>query len=226
MDPTDPAVDALQVLKPLKESAVRREGVGTNLPIIVVLMREGVDLISFQLYKTVGRTYARALSTAISLTDCDTAVVGSDSFVLTDSDEAERIVETGEPINLAQRFAAGDPDVTEALVVVAVDRDDLMHSAMATYTYDGRTVIWTGDSVETTYEVEGALRNAIDVGFGLQQRRTGKPLAAHELADRLGLAVAVPTLQAPRRNSRCGCGSGKKAKQCCWSPDTLKVGNP
>jgi uncharacterized protein YecA (UPF0149 family) len=78
-------------------------------------------------------------------------------------------------------------------------------------------VVWHGGDGEPLETAGGAMVSSLRQGFVLQAKRPGPALNPATIASTLGIALATPALTPPPRNRPCPCGSGTKAKHCCWS---------
>lgn len=201
------------IIKTVKEQTVRRQGVGADLAPMLELRRHGV--LSALAVIDGDRDRVLALLHALPAhTDVDRVVFVADAYTWTPDGEPP---DHGlEPDELAHRFAAGDPSVTECLQLVAIDRDGTEPASIQIgYTYDRRRVVWADP--EPMDIAGGDMIDAIREGFADQATRSRPPVGVTWLADYLGCLLVEPRLIRPPRNEPCPCGSGTKAKHCCWS---------
>jgi len=54
-------------------------------------------------------------------------------------------------------------------------------------------------------------------GFAVQAARPTRPTPLPEICRALHVDYLVPMITPPPRNRPCPCGSGSKAKHCCWA---------
>lgn len=216
MDPILQAVErALAVVCERKRRRVATDGVGSDVVAMLDLRHEGVML---GVLGVTGNDRADAfskISLAIMLSDADRVLFISEGYRQRMDDDGPRGQAHGE---LARRFAAGDESVAENIQVYGFERDGSGATAFATYRYRGRQVDF--DPVRSTIfepgDGEGAIVEAVTIGFDLQAKRVGPAYSTIAIGRRLEWAAVIDVPSAPR-NGPCPCGSGRKAKSCCWA---------
>lgn len=163
----------------------------------------------------------RGLSLALALTDCDRFLVVADTYAYSNPGVAA----FPDYADLRAAFAAGDPNTHEAIMATLWAREGDGFMGLAAYRIlDGRHVEWI-DLGHLTQElspaVGGRLADVASQGFELQAERATPP--AEDWIDLARMVPPVilhvlppPSMKAPR-NAPCPCGSGRKAKHCCFS---------
>jgi hypothetical protein len=219
--PSTADVDAaIAAAMELKEQIVRREGVGTDVAHMLDLRRDSTPLVTLCL-KGDRNLWLLQLEAGPALTDADTALFivegyGSTSKRLWDWATSPDY-QYGE---LRRLFAEGNPEVHEALMVNVRRRDGFYAFVERPYRYDGRRIEWL-DAVDLDSESggqdDGEIQRALARGFEGQARRPGPAMSGVELARFLKLEAVAYVPRRPPRNEPCPCGSGLKAKRCCWS---------
>lgn len=203
---------ALAVAKQLKEDAVKAEGVGAEVGPMLHLVRDGVMWAIVPLVDddVDGRFTRRDLAaTAVYRTPVDEAVVITEVWM------SQPNVDDKTRTGAERRFAAGDTDTTEGLAAVVVRQNGEAAQRFAGFRHEGRKIVW--NDLEPDTEARGPLVDALRLGFA---RRGELPLLDPEgLSALLGVPLATHKLRPPARNEPCPCGSGRKAKHCCWGPD-------
>lgn len=218
MDPCSTrSIHDLAVLdaKRTKEKLVAARGVGSDVVPSLWLQRGARCLGLFDLAAGLAHEEVLAAAAAIiAASDAPVAIMVREGFALAPEDPAkiELHVAHGEHGDLARRFAAGDPDIAEALILATVGADSFVTSYHP-YRYDGRSVRW-GETVLSD-EADGAVPDALRGGYEMRSRRPEPALDVATIAARSGLSVYVPA--DPPRNAPCPCGSGRKVKACCWA---------
>jgi hypothetical protein len=217
MDPTENITVSLETLKAMKLDAAKRQGPrNCDLPIIVLVGKDGLDLFCFSVHASGDDAHARVIGTALALSDGDAVTLCSDTYYCTSTKEAP-IHELPNYGDLGRRFDVKDPAVVEALTVIhRTATDPLCRLVVQPYTFAGRRLDWGAPMWGAEeHAVEGLLTYAMDFGFQGQHTRPGPPLPPLEIAELLDLDLVTVSLQPPR-NGPCPCGSGFKSKQCCW----------
>lgn len=203
---------ALEAAKDIKAAGVRREGPGADPAPMLDLRLEGLSL-GVAIVDGERDRMLSLLRTLVALSAADLAVFITDAYGLTSpADAGWPELEVGE---LGRRHAAGDPTVYECLNVVSVARDGTAGALKVQYHYEGRSLVWH-DDLDVGIE-GGDVLARLRQGFMAQSVRPMPAMNATDLAEALGVVVATPALVAPPRNEPCPCGSGVKAKKCCWS---------
>lgn len=206
------AVDhAMNVAKQLKEDAVKAEGIGAEVGPMLYLLRDGTiwAVVPFVDDDVHGRFTRRDLAaTAVYRSPVDEAVV------ITEMWESAGSVPDKTRTGAERRFAAGDPDTHEALSAVVVRADGTSGQRFARFHHEGRRVVW--DDLKEDDEARGPLPDALRLGFAKQGEIP--LLSPTELSNLLGVPLMTYKLRPPPRNEPCPCGSGRKAKHCCWGP--------
>lgn len=208
------SLDALRLAKLLKEDLVRMEGIGADLCPMLILHHEGQHLGVIAIVGDQSEVLATT-ATAIALSDADEATHSADSYSYHPPPGAGREAVYGD---LPRWFAEGDPYTSECLMTYTRWRDGRARCTEIPYTYDGRTLVW-GDTWDPgrADDMTGAVVAAITKGFEAQATRPAPALTVAEIAVLLGCSVAMPVMARPPRNKPCPCGSGLKAKLCCWA---------
>lgn len=194
----------------LKQELVKVYGVGEPFPLMIELRRDGVELGTVFAGGT--RRVLTLLTMAIALSDADNALLVGEAF----SYHAERRPDRMPYGQLARWFAEGDPDTHECIQVLSAHRDGRVHLAQHTFHHEGRRVVW--DQLYTYGQTPaGKLTKHMSNGFRMQRDRPFAALSVSAIADVLTCDASVPQLPEPARNAECPCGSGRKARRCCWS---------
>lgn len=206
-------VEAIRRAQQLKEQAVRRDGVGTDITPMLHLHKEGLSLGVAILEGEREETLSMIIA-IVALSEADQVVLVYDAYGVL---SPNWIPEYGD---LARAFGNGNPDVYECLNATSVSADGTTTWLQSRYTYDGRTVVWAELSDVVTDvgigEMDGDFPNAVRCGLQGQKERPGPPLTPPEIAAFVGCKFVVPRMRRPLRNEPCPCGSGRKAKLCCW----------
>lgn len=200
--------DSLRIVKELKGQTVRHGG-DPDLAPMLELRRDGVLLHAAVLDGERDRVLA-LLHDLVVLSDADQAVMIADTFILNARHHP------GEHGDLAARFAAGDLEVYEALSLVSCEPTGRELAVTVPFTRRRRRIRWGEPKVDGVES--GAMIQALRVGFARQvlRRKEGPVPPMQEVANHLGIALLAVQLSPPPRNKPCPCGSGDKAKFCCW----------
>jgi hypothetical protein len=214
---------AVAAAKAAKEHTVARGGIGADLVPALHLYREE-DFMGAFLFGGIERERGFTLiSAVIALSDAPVvhhlheAYREMSHFPGMESATAARESRLAdyEYGSLAQRFAAGDQRVVEAVMVTVAPANGPMAAAFLPYRYHGRTVEWFDpllfDESDEDHLIDGDLHDAIKLGFA---NRDGEAMSAERISSQLKLSAVFPTR--PARNAPCPCGSGRKSKVCCW----------
>jgi hypothetical protein len=206
-------IQALRVSQILKEQAVRRQGVGTDVPMMLHLLKGGVSLGMATLIGERQETISKIVAIA-GLSDADQIVHVSDAYA---TYKIDAVPDHGD---LARGFADGNLDILECLNAVSVRIDGATAAVQSPYTYGGRTVIW-GEPIDIANEIVdelgGDYPDAVRMGFEGQKVRPIPALNPAEISRYLGCPFVMPVMGRPPRNGPCPCDSGRKAKLCCWT---------
>lgn len=207
-------IKALDAARLIKEETVRREGIGADIPMMLHLRKEGLSLGIAPLLGPRDEVLDLVVQ-LVGLGEADQVVHVCDAYGIQNADWYPDLND------LAKAFAAGDTNVYECLQVVSVRHDGSMSSLHAPYHYDGRKVAWDetvdifrDDDPDLT--VGGDYPAAMMQGFALQSIRPVRALNPQELSAITGCTFIAPVMVKPPRNKPCPCGSGRKAKICCW----------
>jgi hypothetical protein len=212
MDPNLSMHHMCRAVRHWKERLVATDGVGTDIPPAVVTLAGPTVVGAYDLDIVKGLARDASVVAAIALSDCDRAVICYEAYIDPTGG--------GSPGDLAPRFATGDPDVEEAVVLNFVTRDGYSTSRTFPYTYAaGRKVRWKPPAVpldvgqaQLSRQVqmmrEGFARQA-DRGTppvlnpGTQLHVVGEETTEHGAL--VSFAVTAP----------CPCGSQRPIEQCC-----------
>lgn len=215
MDPSVLRVSSeMRVAQSLKDELVRRDGIGSDLPPMLHLLREGQTLA----WLVVGEDdvadldpFLSAVGTLIGLSDADEACYMSEGFAI--------VPGGSEHGDYQARFAAGDPEVYECLAFAAGHFSGRFHAALSEYRYEGRRIRWLGTRTSDDLG-EGLLARTYEQAWAYQDRRKAEgfpTLPIADLAVAVGCQMAVVPILRPRRpDGPCGCESGRMAAECCW----------
>lgn len=211
MDPNPSGIrGARMALRSQKQQLVDRHGIGSDLPAVILTMQWGYPVGAYSL-GTFDDPASRATAwMAIALSNCDVAFVVNECYVATTTD--------GD--NLARRFAAGDPAVSEAITMMEIPREGEPRGHVDAYRYEGKRVIWQ-DGYEVpaeAHEQAAEQRRRLSGAFHEQSRRSGPALLRpgtrmHTIGTQfldngdalVGMAVHLS----------CYCGSGRPINECC-----------
>lgn len=200
---------ALRTARFGKERAVRDDGIGTDLPLSLLLLRDGRPLGWGFPYGTMEEV-GRIIVGLIGFTDTDEVLMVVEAFSYLFDEKPVEPLNFGD---LAQRFADGDPRACECLQIIKVTRTGKAEGVMAPYRYEGRRVVWD-EIAECGAELHGGTIEMVRSGFVLQGTRPMPAMSLDTIAKVFGCDV-IETLR-PRRRGPCPCGSGRKAKACCF----------
>lgn len=203
-----------QAARRLKERALRREGPDADLTTTLALWHDGVLLGVMGLGDYGGGALHRRILLALSMSDADVVQLVCDAFWQAEPDHRK-----GEG-TLAERAGRGDPTVRETLLVMTwreVDDPNRPVVAVLPYERDGRSIVWGETPGHDDDRDEGALVEAVRGGFVSRSHRPTPALPIEAIAASLGVALVMDVLTPPARNEPCPCGSGNKAKHCCWA---------
>jgi hypothetical protein len=196
----------------LKADLVAREGIGTDLPLAVELRRRGITSGIVVPYGEIPDAIS-VMRKLVALTDTDHVVMLAEVFAYRSDEPPEHPPGPGD---LARWFAAGQPQTRECLQVLSVHRDGRIDTGQIDFRYEGRRVLWGELWVTSDEELGGTMTEVLLDGFDLQRHRPGPPFAVEVVARNLPCEFVKPTFRRPGRNRPCPCGSGAKAKACCW----------
>jgi hypothetical protein len=215
---------SLKMFRLMKLDFLRSRGVrGADLPMIVVLRKEGVDLFAFTPeVRDRDAGHVLVIEKAIAMSDADEVMVCADVIMHVMPEEAlDEYNRTYRHGDLQKEFRAGRPEFVEALQVCGSCRGGPVVSLGVPYTVEGRDIVWAEEQLfnysEQDVVAQALIPNAMQRGFELQATRNGPPAPIADVADALGIALIVPRLPRPARNDPCPCGSGLKSKRCCWA---------
>jgi hypothetical protein len=202
----DPNRMAERAFTRLKAQLVRDEGLGTDIPTTLLTVRGSQIIGTYLLGEP---THAAAIiAAAIVCSDADRAFIGADVYW----QPADTPYIEGD---LSRRFAAGDPDVREAVTIMCVPETGPAQFITRGYRYDGRTVVWDERTSEAVNAAGGYVRG-VQLAFAERARHpTGlrfgtRPHLLGEVAvgnDQVGLLFAL--------SLGCPCGSGRAMEECC-----------
>jgi hypothetical protein len=210
---------AVQATRENKEALVARGGIGSDVKPLLTLMRDGAVLAGFPLE---GDRHERIelIAQIVTLSDAPFVHFADESYSEDYTDltpgDALRAHVAYDYGSLAKRFAAHDPRVVECVTVVTVDAE-LAMLTICPYRYKGRRITWLektvfDDEVEGL-EFGGGIPGALRRGLTNRAGR-GPALPPRQISSRLNTGVILRP--EPPRNAPCSCGSGRKAKACCW----------
>lgn len=195
-----------------KQRLVTLDGVGADIPPALITLAGGTLVGAHSLEAVHGVVRDASVITAIALSDCDIAALAFEAYV-----DVGCRHDPG--MDLAPLFAAGDPNVEEAVMVTVQARDRQWFARTFPYTYDGRRVCWkqlAGPPVVDRRTVSRQHR-VLAEGFERQAERDGPPvmgpgsqLAIVDEASCEHMAVVSFAVMAP-----CPCGSGRPIEDCC-----------
>ena len=196
-----------------KQAEVRRRGVGTDLHNEVITFRRGVTLGAYRLCDGPDEN-TTTITVAISLSDCDLAIIVMESYVWL-ADEAPTA-------SVREAFAHGDPRAFEALIYATVPRVGDPVIAVDPYRYEGRNVVFAPvDPHELHIVGEPFIVVARALGAQGYQRQRDRPgPALVQAGSRLTLLgeAPMPTGQLGlvyMLATNCPCGSNKPMSACC-----------
>lgn len=205
---------AMTTAKEQKEVVVRREGVGTDIVPLLMFVHDGVVTGAIVMD---GSPY-KYLEPAVALTDAEAVVMVTECWFYRDDsaatpEERDRHWADKRP---SQRFAEGDPNAFEALLVVTWDSTGHGTLQQAPYRYDGRRIEWLEPGSDPIANADGDMYDAVRAGFAARAERPVPAVPLDIVASLLHTTAFEVHFVRPTRNDPCPCGSGKKAKACCW----------
>lgn len=201
----EPDVNAMrEVLAPFLEVAKRRkdalahsEGAAVTLRPHLTLYKDGRPLGCAYVPEAGHEQWFPFIQGAIAASDATVASFTIESYVLVTAAEHD----------------AGEPLVADAMVCAVATTDGYALMA-APFRRAGREVLW-GSTIISEARVARDLLDALRKGFEEQAERTSPALSVRDIGERFSTLVEYPT--PPPRNRPCPCGSGIKAKSCCWA---------
>jgi hypothetical protein len=212
MDPNLSVHHMCRAVRHWKERLVASDGVGTDIPPAVVTLAGPTVIGAYDLDPVKGLVRDASVVAAIALSDCDRAVICYEAYI--------DVKGVGDPHALAPRFAGGDPDVEEAVVLNFATRDGYNTDRTFPYTYGpGRKVLWRPPATPLDYG-QAQLGRQVQMmleGFARQTDRDSPPLLnpgtqLHVVGEEscehgalVSFAVTAP----------CPCGSQRPIEQCC-----------
>jgi hypothetical protein len=214
MDPSSYASASIHAARNLKETIVKRDGPGTELLPMFGLWRDGVCL-GYLLLTVERGTVLRVFREAIPMTGADMVQHVHESY---EGGWPEGGGPGGDvrPGTLGQLFKAGDPHVREVVWCLTATATTAIGASMPYEYGPGRTVRWLDGPNAEPRELPalgGAHADALAEAWA-NPVRSSMPLVMVGLE--LGMPVFTWWPTAPPRNEPCPCGSGQKAKRCCW----------
>lgn len=210
MDPNPTLHRVVKAVRRWKQESVDRYGIGTDLPQTLITL-QGTTLVTAIDLTRVGDSYTvgATVLAGVSLSDADFAAVIWESYVA----DADRYSSADD---LRRHFAAGAPDVHEAVVITAMNRARQWSVTEHIYRYVGKHLEWNNPHDVDDDEEMGAVE-ALGRGFIAQERRRGPAVLTPgtllqlvdqtEAEDDLVFAFAVTT--------SCPCGSRQPLEHCC-----------
>lgn len=212
---------ALPAVKEHKEARVGAGGIGADVKPVLSLMTDGRLIAGFGLPESRDRSLA-LVQRIVALSDAPFVHFAHEAYTEMydeNAGEAElrRLFAGYDYGSLEQRFAAGDTRVAESVTLVTAQTDHVM-ATYSPYRYNGRHVTWLQeivfDECELDHEIKGDVVDALRKGFAEREDREGPALSPKRISALLEVGVTLPA--SPARNGPCTCGSGRKAKVCCW----------
>lgn len=199
--------------KQAKEQVVARDGVGADLMPLLLLARED-ELVAMVPLNVREDRVPGLINLAVRLTCADAVMHVTEIYALTTDNEADAMYPDPP---LVQRFAQGDPNVTECLAVACFDRFGDTEYRRSSYRYVGRSVVWE-EPFDLVTVMGGTVFDAVMDGFFAVR---GDPVPFEDLVAGLGAAganqVIVPGMTESWRAKPCPCGSGREYQKCCLS---------
>jgi len=197
-----------RAVRDCKQAMVDRHGIGTDLPHQLILT-QGRSFVTTSTLHSGDPHVDASVAVTVGLSDADLAIVTAECYV----------AEAGRYGDLQTHFAAGDPEVTEAVTFVVVPKRSPTVVFTETYRYHGKQVMWTPiDWNPGAMSSEGEVVRSVRAGFRAQESRDGPALVTpgarlfnlghtHPTSDTVVLefALALP----------CPCGSERPINQCC-----------
>jgi hypothetical protein len=208
---TADARTALDIAMKIKTDAVAARGADGQTYTMLHLHHDGILWAVLPLVVDDPVTRHQLAAAAVAGSPADEAAIVMDTYVVDPDSHDPRDARTVE-----QRFAAGDPAVTESLAGAVVRRDGTDGQWAVQYAVVGRRVEW--GTPEDHGAARGPMADALRWAFENQDAAPKRFDTPEGLATELGIPLAAyPTMVAPPRNAPCGCGSGRKSKLCCWA---------
>lgn len=208
MDPNHlPTLRAIcSAAKAQKQELVSRHGVGTDIPPVLATTTARQPLGCYPLGDE-DVNVAALVTSAIALSDADLAVVIQDVYASEDTVGYE----------LAPRFAAGDPTVTEGLLFIAMPRDGRPKWRLERYRYVGRDIDWLGTTGAIDDDIVGPYAPIAQGAYAMQHRRGGPaPLTRGARLLQTGSCEHNNTLFIHfALQQACACGSQRPMSECC-----------
>jgi len=192
--------------KAQKQELVNRHGVGTDIPPVLATTAARQPLGCYPLGDDDGAV-AGTVTSAIALSDADLAVVVQEVYASADHVGCD----------LAPRFAAGDPTVTEGLLFIALPRGGHPKWRLERYRYVGRNIDWLGTARTVDDDIVGPYAPLAEHAYRLQQRRGGPaPLTRGARLLHTGTCQHDDTLFIHFvLQQSCPCGSARPMNECC-----------
>jgi hypothetical protein len=204
----------IDMAKEAKQILVSKGGIGADLEPLLCLERDGRILASISLGNAVTGDdpnrvpldFASAVFGSVALMAPDQVAVVVEAYSRTRPD-------SGAPEDLQARFADGDPDVTECLIVTRYTRDGYAFVHLP-YRYDGRTVQWGEPDWPPEEEVDGFLVAALGAGMAAAADPATPKVGRAALLELLGTLGATTVIFTAKPGEPCACGSGLPFEQC------------
>lgn len=222
MDPSLATDVALAHARDLKEWVVRTRGYRADMLSMLVLWHEGVLLGACDIASTPSPVRYPLVAEAVAMVDADLVQIVADSYTrratLEEAEADPAWYQAFDHGDLEQAARRGDPRVVEALSVVTWQAASpaTPELRLLRYEWDGPRPRWLEPERCTGVQLGGGFAEAVELGFA---SRAGRPFPAQPLAvvaQATGFDVVEIVFAAPPRNGPCPCGSGEKAKYCCW----------
>lgn len=199
----------------VKQNRVATQGKGTDLKPMLDLQGVAFRFIA-EVHAGSRDDTLKAVPAAIAATRPSTAIFICDTYTFVGDPLTMLMMMNRYSLgDLADRFKAHDPHVKEALWVCGRNLFGETVGCTLPYEYDGRTVKWLEDQLDTT-EFIGEFADAMARGFDLVAANADpgtELLRAKELGVQLR-SVEKILAATPGRNEPCFCGSGRKFKLC------------
>lgn len=212
MDPNLSLHHICRAIRYWKQRLVTLDGVGTDIPPALLTLQGNALIGAHSLDDVEGTLRDASVIAAIALSDCDRAALAFEAYVDIGCHHSP-------DTELAPLFAAGDPDVEEAVMVSYVTRDGRWAARTFPYTYNGRTVTWKRATPTGAFAADtlARQRRALTEGFDRQAERPGPAImVAGSQLEIVGeehcehMAVVSFAVTAP-----CPCGSYRPIHECC-----------
>lgn len=221
---------AVHVAKTLKEDLVAAHGPGSDLATQLALFHEGV-LLGIVMLDGDRDVMLQQVVQAVALTNADQASHVVEAYMgrgvempegMTPEEaiaDPDRLMPNYRHGDMQARFAAGDRDITELIHVMSTARSLETELRALPYHYDEARVVWDGEWSQPE-ALAGTIPRAMRLGFEAQAKRQGPALNVAAVVEMIGarLGIMPMPVATPPRNEPCPCGSGQKAKRCCWAP--------